>query len=100
MKKNLFYVAMAAVAMTACTAEETLQEVKQGQTSPISFTVTTDADADTRAAWGGDKGVTVQWTAGDLMSLYHGAIVAENNYFANMQNAIYVAKAGSSEGVK
>lgn len=98
MKKNLFYVAMAAVAMTACTAEETLQEVKRGQTSPISFTVTTDVDADTRAAWGGDKGVTVQWTAGDLMSLYHGATVAENNYFANMQNAIYVAKAGSSEG--
>lgn len=98
MKKNLFYVAMAAVTMTACTAEENLQQVKQGETSPISFTVTTDVNADTRAEWGGGSGVTLQWTKGDLMSLFHGAdIRAESDFLKSMQNAIYEAKAGSSE---
>ncbi len=82
MKKNLFYVAMAAVTMTACTAEENLQQVKQWETSPISFTVTTDVNADTRAEWGGGSGVTLQWTKGDLMSLFHGAdIRAESDFF-------------------
>lgn len=98
MKKNLFYVAMAAVTMTACTAEENLQQVKQGETSPISFTVTTDVNADTRAEWGGGSGVTLQWTKGDLMSLFHGAdISAKSDFLKSMQNAIYEAKAGSSE---
>ena len=89
---------MAAVTMTACTAEENLQQVKQWETSPISFTVTTDVNADTRAEWGGGSGVTLQWTKGDLMSLFHGAdIRAESDFLKSMQNAIYEAKAGSSE---
>lgn len=104
MKKNLFYVAMAAITMTACTAEEDLQQVKQEKTSPISFTVTTDVNADTRAEWGGGSGVTLQWTKGDLMSLFHGAkmpevvnLEAASDLLSGMQNAIYEAKAGSSE---
>lgn len=103
MKKNLFYVAMAAVAMTACTAENDLQEVqKQGQVSPISFTVTSDIDADTRAAWEDADAyknlLYLKWTKGDLMSLFHGGTVNSTSNagaFESAQNAIYEAKAGS-----
>lgn len=102
MKDKFLFAAFAALAMTACTSEEDMQVNPTAQTSPIQFTVSMD-DAQTRAAWGGSNNYTLQWKAGDQMSLFHGMNL--NNYgavstetsLANAENAIYKAAAGSSE---
>lgn len=102
MKDKFLFAAFAALAMTACTSEEDMQVNPTAQTSPIQFTVSMD-DAQTRAAWGGSNNYTLQWTAGDQMSLFHGMNL--NNYgavstetsLANAENAIYKAAAGSSK---
>ena len=102
MKDKFLFAAFAALAMTACTSEEDMQVNPTAQTSPIQFTVSMD-DAQTRAVWGGSNNYTLQWTAGDQMSLFHGMNL--NNYgavstetsLANAENAIYKAAAGSSK---
>lgn len=102
MKDKFLFAAFAALAMTACTSEEDMQVNPTAQTSPIQFTVSMD-DAQTRAAWGGNNNYTLQWTAGDQMSLFHGmnlngygAVTTETS-LKSAENAIYKAAAGSSE---
>lgn len=102
MKDKFLFAAFAALAMTACTSEEDMQVNPTAKTSPIQFTVSMD-DAQTRAAWGGSDNYTLQWTAGDQMSLFHGmnlnsygAVVAETS-LKGAENAIYKAAAGSSK---
>lgn len=102
MKDKFLFAAFAALAMTACTSEEDMQVNPTAQTSPIQFTVSMD-DAQTRAAWGGSNNYTLQWTAGDQMSLFHGmnlnsyGAVDTDASLAGAENAIYKAAAGSSE---
>lgn len=102
MKDKFLFAAFAALAMTACTSEEDMQVNPTAKTSPIQFTVSMD-DAQTRAEWGGSNNYTLQWTAGDQMSLFHGmnlnsygAVDAETS-LKGAENAIYKAAAGSSE---
>lgn len=102
MKDKFLFAAFAALAMTACTSEEDMQVNPTAQTSPIQFTVSMD-DAQTRAVWGGNNDYTLQWTAGDQMSLFHGmnlngygAVITETS-LKGAENAIYKAAAGSSK---
>lgn len=102
MKEKFLFAAFAALAMTACTSEEDMQVNPTAQTSPIQFTVSMD-DAQTRAAWGGNNNYTLQWAAGDQMSLFHGmnlngygAVTTETS-LKSAENAIYKAAAGSSK---
>ena len=102
MKDKFLFAAFAALAMTACTSEEDMQVNPTAQTSPIQFTVSMD-DAQTRAAFGGNNDYTLQWTAGDQMSLFHGmnlngygAVITETS-LKGAENAIYKAAAGSSK---
>lgn len=102
MKDKFLFAAFAALAMTACTSEEDMQVNPTAKTSPIQFTVSMD-DAQTRADWVGSNNYTLQWTAGDQMSLFHGmnlnsygAVDAETS-LKGAENAIYKAAAGSSE---
>lgn len=102
MKDKFLFAAFAALAMTACTSEEDMQVNPTAKTSPIQFTVSMD-DAQTRAAWGGSNNYTLQWTAGDQMSLFHGMSLtvltesSEGVSLSGAENAIYKAAAGSSE---
>lgn len=96
MNSKFYFAAALALSLAACTTEDDLQQNSSNQISPISFVMETGGDFSSRAAWGeGDYAYTLQWTDGDLLSLYHGG---EEGGLDGLQNAIYKAKAGSSEG--
>lgn len=96
MKSKFYFAAAMALSLAACTSEDDLQQNSSNQISPISFVMETGGDFASRAVWGeGDKSYTLRWAEGDVLSLYHGG---QAGSLGGLQNAIYKAKAGTSEG--
>lgn len=101
MKKHLFMAALVTTAMVACTQEDfESTNASSGQVSPISFTVTTDMDAQTRAEF--LDSYAIHFERGDQMSLFHGigkTPITEIDKFAPsyVENAIYKANEDNGE---
>lgn len=95
--KLLFGALLGSIALASCTADEDIASVAK-QESPIKFAVSMETanGALTKAVM--TDGMKLNFTTGDLMSLYHG-IAAPTTYFSGYQNAIYEGTAKDGEAL-
>lgn len=95
--KLLFGALLGSIALASCTADEDIASVAK-QESPIKFAVSMEtADGALTKAEMAD-GMKLNFTEGDLMSLYHG-ITNPTTAFTGYQNAIYEGTAKDGESL-
>lgn len=84
--KLLFGALLGSIALASCTADEDIASVAK-QESPIKFAVSMETANGVLTKAEMTDGMKLNFTTGDLMSLYHG-IAAPTTLFAGYQNAI------------
>lgn len=89
--------------LAACNNEDFQTEENSVAKSPVVFNVSMDGNyADSRAAWGGGSGYTLQWLAedADQLSFFHGISKNQEGSVGSAQNAIYRAETVGDDGVR
>lgn len=95
--KLLFGALLGSIALASCTADEDIASVAK-QESPIKFAVSMETANGVLTKAEMTDGMKLNFTTGDLMSLYHG-IAAPTTLFAGYQNAIYEGTAKDGEAL-
>lgn len=95
--KLLFGALLSSIALASCTADEDIASVAK-QESPIKFAVSMEAADGILTKAEMTDGMKLNFTTGDLMSLFHG-IAAPTTSFTNYQNAIYEGTAADGESL-
>lgn len=101
MKIKFLLPALAGLAMVSCSQEEDFVSVnaEKGDFSSITFSVSKEQGADTRAWLGDDNGRWDNFTfgEGDLLSLFNGMTASESAWTNIGQNAVFEGEGGSEE---
>lgn len=101
MKIKFLLPALAGLAMVSCSQEEDFVSVnaEKGDFSSITFSVSKEQGADTRAWLGDDNGRWNNFTfgEGDLLSLFNGMTATTNAWTSIGQNAVFEGEGGSEE---
>lgn len=95
--KLLFGALLGSIALASCTADEDIASVAK-QESPIKFAVSMETANGVLTKAEMTDGMKLNFTTGDLMSLYHG-IANPVSSFSGYQNAIYEGAAKDGEAL-
>ena len=95
--KLLFGALLGSIALASCTADEDITSVAK-QESPIKFAVSMETANGVLTKAEMTDGMKLNFTTGDLMSLYHG-IADPVSSFKGYQNAIYEGAAKDGEAL-
>ena len=95
--KLLFGALLGSIALASCTADEDIASVAK-QESPIKFAVSMETANGVLTKAEMTDGMKLNFTTGDLMSLYHG-IADPVSSFKGYQNAIYEGAAKDGEAL-